>query len=65
MPIHVDKEPDQGRIVAALAREFQRSIDEVGLLYEHERASLAAEAHVTAFLHIFAVRSVREILHRR
>jgi len=40
-------------------------IDDVAILYEHERAELALGAHITKFLHIFAIRNVQEILRQR
>lgn len=38
---------------------------EVTRLYEHELADLDAEARITNFLPIFAMRNVEETLHRR
>lgn len=32
---------------------------------EHERAKLATGAHITKFLHIFAIRNVQQILRKR
>ena len=61
MPAH-DKEPDQKRIVAFLAEESHTPIDDVAVLYEHQRAELAFGAHITKFLHIFAIRDVQNIL---
>ena len=60
-----DKEPDQARIVAALAAESRWPIDEIATLYEHERAELAVAARIPSFLHIFAIRNVQEIVRRR
>ncbi len=60
-----EKQPDQGRIVASLASECHLPIGEMAALYEHERAELAAGAHVTKYLHIFAARKVLEVLHQR
>ncbi len=60
-----DKEPDQKRIVEFLAEESRFPVDEVAALYERERAELAMAAHVTSFLHIFAIRNVQAILRRR
>jgi hypothetical protein len=40
-------------------------INDVAILFEHERARLASGAHITKFLHIFAIRSVRKILRKR
>jgi hypothetical protein len=64
MPPH-DKRPDRKRIVAFLAEESHVPIDDVAILYEHERAALVLSARVTNFLDIFAVRNVQEILHKR
>lgn len=65
MPITNLKQPDQKRIVAALASECHVPIGEVATLYEHERAELALSAHITKYLHIFATRNVLELLRRR
>jgi Protein of unknown function (DUF3562) len=64
MPAH-EKQPDQKRIVAFLADESHVPIGDVATLYEHERAELALGAHITKFLHIFAIRNVQEILRKR
>ena len=64
MPAHV-KQPDQMRIVAFLAEASDMPIDDVSKLYEHERAELALGAHITKFIHIFAIRNVQEILRTR
>lgn len=60
-----ETQPDQGRIVASLASECHLPIGEMATLYEHERAELAAGAHVTKYLHIFATRKVLEVLRQR
>jgi hypothetical protein len=60
-----EKQPDQGRIVAALAVECHMQVGEMAALYEHERAELAVGAHLTKFLHIFATRNVLETLRLR
>ena len=65
MPATKDKQPDQKRIVASLAKECQVPINEMSVLYEHERAELASGAHITKYLHIFATRKVLEFLHQR
>jgi len=65
MSIITEKQPDQKRIVAALASECHVPIGEMATLYEHERAELALSAHITKCLHIFATRNVLEILRRR
>jgi hypothetical protein len=59
------KQPDQKRIVALLALESHVPIDDVAKLYEHEWAELVVGAHITKFLHIFAIRNVQEILRKR
>lgn len=65
MPASHEKQPDQGRIVASLAIEYHMPVGEMAELYEHERAELASGAHITKFLHIFAIRKVLEILRDR
>ena len=60
-----EKPPDQARIVAQLAREAHAPVDDVAKLYEHERATLAAGARVSKFVHIFATRNVLEALRQR
>jgi hypothetical protein len=65
MSASLEKQPDQGRIVASLAAEWHVPVDEMAALYEHERAKLAEGAHFTKFLHIFATRNVLEILRQR
>jgi Protein of unknown function (DUF3562) len=60
-----ERQPDQKRIVAALAKECQVPFAEMAALYEHERAELASGAHITKYLHIFATRKVLEVLHQR
>ncbi len=60
-----DRQPDQKRIVAFLARESRVPIEDVAKLYEHERAELAVGARLTTFLHVFAIRNVQEILRKR
>jgi Protein of unknown function (DUF3562) len=65
MPATTEKQPDQKRIVAALASECHVPIGEMATLYEHERAELALSARITRYLHIFATRNVLEIMRRR
>ena len=65
MSAPAEKQPDQTRIVAFLAEESQQPIADVARLYEHERAELALGAHITKFLHIFAIRNVQEILRKQ
>ncbi len=65
MSTPAEQQPDQTRIVAFLAMESRQSVADVAELYEHERAGLASEAHITKFLHIFAIRNVQEILRRQ
>jgi len=65
MPAAREKQPDQKRIVASLAKECQMPVGEMAALYEHERAELASGAHITKYLHIFATRKVLEVLHQR
>jgi hypothetical protein len=60
-----EKQPDQKRIVASLAAECHLPIGEMATLYEHERAELALGAHITKYLHIFAIRNVQDILRQR
>ena len=61
----IEKLPDQTRIVALLAKESQQPLADVAALYESERAKLALAAHITKFLHIFAIRNVQAILRKR
>jgi len=65
MPVPKNKQPDQAKIVASLAAECHVPVGEMAQLYEHERALLAQWAHTTAFLHIFAIRNVLELLRQR
>ena len=65
MSTPAEKPPDESRIVAFLAEESQQPVADVAKLYEHERAELALGAHITKFLHIFAVRNVQEVLRNR
>lgn len=65
MSATAEKQPDQRRIVALLAEQSQQPLAEVAELYEHERAELALGAHITNFLHVFAIRNVQEILRQR
>lgn len=57
--------PNPKRILTSLAAQFNAPVDDVESLYEQERAGLAADARVTTFLHIFAVRHVEDILRQR
>ena len=65
MPATIEKGPDQKRLVALLAAECHVPVGEMATLYEHERAELASDAHITKYLHIFATRKVLEILEQR
>ena len=65
MSTQTDTPLDEEQIVASLALEADEPIDDVATLFERERAALAARAHVTTFLHIFAIRNVRETLRKR
>ena len=65
MSAPAEKQPDQTRIVAFLAKESQQPVSDIAELYEHERAELALGAHITKFLHVFAIRNVQEILRKR
>ena len=58
-------QPGQTRIVALLSEESHVPPDEVATLYERERALLAVGSHVPNFLHVFAIRNVREMLRSR
>jgi hypothetical protein len=60
-----DKQPEQKRIVAYLAEQSRVPTRDIAELYEHERAELAAGAHVSKFIHIFAIRNVQGILRGR
>lgn len=59
------KNPDPRNIVESLAAQFHAPIDEVATLYERERAELSADAKVTTYLHVIAMRHVQDILRRR
>ena len=59
------EQPTQTRIVAFLSEESHVPVDEVATLYERERAVLAVGPHVPNFLHVFAIRNVREMLRSR
>jgi hypothetical protein len=65
MSARPEKQPDQARIVASLVRQSQLPVAVVAKLYEEERAELALGAHVTKFLHTFAIRNVQEMLRKR
>ncbi|WP_155888135.1 MULTISPECIES: DUF3562 domain-containing protein [Cupriavidus] len=65
MSVHKLRQPDQKGLVALLAAKAHMPVDDVEQLYEHERAELAVDAHITSFLHIFAIRNVEKILRRR
>jgi hypothetical protein len=65
MSVPHENQPDQTRIVAQLAVASQLPVDDVARIYEQERAQLATGAHITTFLHIFAMRNVQEILRRQ
>jgi hypothetical protein len=65
MPAITEKQPDPKRIVISLAAECHVPVAEMALLYEHQRAVLALEAHNTQYLHIFATRNVLDMLHQR
>lgn len=60
-----ERQPDQARIVASLAAECHVPVDDMTILYEHERSELALSAHITKFIHIFATRNVLEVLRQR
>ena len=47
-----------------LARELQVSIDEVTSIYSVELSKLEVDANVKRYLHIFAIRKVRETLNQ-
>lgn len=64
LPASLEKPPDQQRIVATLSAQSHVPTGDVAVLYERERARLAVDAHITKFLHIFAVRNVQEILRK-
>ena len=57
--------PNHELIVAALAAQFEAPVDDVASLYQSQWDELAAEARVTQYLHIFALRHVRDILSKR
>jgi len=53
-----------GGAVEALAREMQRSTDEVRTIYEGMYRALRTQAHVTDFLPVLVARHAREALRR-
>jgi hypothetical protein len=55
----------QGPAIELIARESQVSIDGVARLYTNELAKLEVGARIRGFLHIFALRKVREMLRQR
>lgn len=65
MPAPNDTQPDQKQIVASLAARCHVPVCDMALLYEHERVALALGARNTKFLHIFAIRNVREVIRKR
>jgi len=65
MPTPQEKQADRSRIVALLAEESQLPAADVAKLYEQEHAALAAGAHITTYLDIFAIRNVQAILRQR
>jgi hypothetical protein len=65
MIVQQGKQSNQKRTLEFLARESKVSVDEVVRLYEDERAQLEADALITSFLPIFAIRNVREMLRQR
>jgi len=54
-------QPDQTRIAALLSEECHVPLDEVATLYEREGAMLGVGPHVPNFLHVFAIRNLREM----
>jgi hypothetical protein len=67
LPNELDNPPDpkQKRIVARLAAQCHVPVSEMTTLYEAERAKLAAGAHISKFLDVFAARHVLEASHLR
>jgi len=62
MPWAAEKQPDQARLVAMLAKECHVPLGEMTQLYAKERGAVALNAHLTNFLDIFATRRVLEQL---
>jgi hypothetical protein len=62
MPDKPSKNHDQNQkhAVVRLAAQCQVPIDEMAALFEIERAKLAAGAHITKFLDVFATRHILE-----
>ncbi|HET6470942.1 MAG TPA: DUF3562 domain-containing protein [Pseudomonadales bacterium] len=57
--------PDEHiRFINVIARESAVSIDEVARLYDHERAALEASSRIKAFVPVFVMRKVRDLLRR-
>ena len=65
--MHADhsKGSHQQRAIEFLAQESRVPTNEVARLYEDERTELEVDARITAFLGIFAIRNVREMLRQR
>ena len=55
----------QDLAIESLAKEIDVPIDDVARLYERELARLGIGASIAHFVPIFAIRNVREMLHRR
>jgi len=65
MFISTNKPDDHKRFIEVIARESAVSIDEVARLYDHERAALEASSRIKAFVPVFVMRNVRDLLRRR
>jgi hypothetical protein len=62
---HEKQLEQQKRLEAVLAQESDVPIADVAIIYQDERAGLAAGALVTTFLDVFAIRNVQELLRER
>jgi hypothetical protein len=63
----LEKSPDlkQKRVLARLAAQYHVPVAELTTLFETERSKLAAGAHITKFLDVFATRHVLEAMQLR
>ena len=59
------KVPNNDDVIHELARNTQRPVAEVKVVYERQMASLEADAKVTTYLPVLAKRRARDELNRR
>jgi hypothetical protein len=58
-------EEDRSRVVAALARDLNASVDEVDGVFAEQLAGLSSQARIHHFLVTLAVRNTRMVLRQR